>query len=108
LTQGFASQWLNLRVLEEKVADEDLFPDFDANLLEAMKLETEMFFASTIAEDRSVLDLLNADYTFANERLAEHYGIRGIYGSRMRSITLPEPTQRGGILGHSSLLSMTA
>lgn len=108
LTHGFASQWLNLRVLEEKVADEDLFPDFDANLLEAMRLETELFVANTIEEDQSVLTLLNADYTYLNERLARHYGISGIYGSRMRRVQLPDLTQRGGVLGHASLLSLTA
>ena len=108
LTKGFASQWLNLRVLEDKVADEDLYPVFDQNLLEAMRLETEMFVASTIAEDRSLLDLLGADYTFLNERLARHYDIPGIYGSRMRRVTLPDLRQRGGLLGHSGLLALTA
>ena len=97
LSQGFASQWLNLRVLEDKVADEDLFPDFDHNLLEAMRLETEMFVASTIEENESVLELLSADYTFVNERLARHYGIQGVYGSRMRRFTLPDLQERGGL-----------
>jgi len=108
LTQGFASQWLNLRVLEDKVADEDLFPVFDHNLLEAMRLETEMFVASTISEDRSVLELLSADYTFVNERLARHYGISDVYGSRMRRVVLPNLQERGGLLGHASLLALTS
>ena len=108
LTEGFASQWLNLRVLEDKVADEDLFPDFDNNLLEAMRLETEMFVASTIEENESVLELLSADYTFVNERLARHYGIQGVYGSRMRRFTLPDLQERGGLLGHASLLSLSS
>ena len=108
LTQGFASQWLNLRVLEEKVADEDIFPVFDQNLLEAMRLETQMFFASTIREDRSVLDLLRADYTFVNERLARHYDIPDVYGSRMRRVTLPNLEQRGGLLGQGALLALTS
>ena len=108
LTQGFASQWLNLRVLEDKVADEDLFPVFDHNLLEAMRLETEMFVASTITEDRSVLELLSADYTFVNERLARHYGISDVYGSRMRRVTLPNLQERGGLLGHGALLALTS
>ena len=108
LTEGFASQWLNLRVLEDKVADEDLFPSFDHNLLEAMRLETEMFVSSTIREDRSVLDLLRADYTYMNERLARHYGIDGVYGSRMRRTTFPNLDERGGILGHAGLLALTA
>jgi hypothetical protein len=108
LTIGFANQWLNVRVLEEKVADEVLYPTFDHNLLEAFRLETEMFFASTLEEDRSVLDLLSADYTFLNERLARHYGIPGVYGSRMRRVTLPDLDQRGGLLAHGGLLSLTA
>lgn len=108
LTQGFASQWLNLRLLEDKVADEDLYPSFDHNLLEAMQLETEMFVASTIAEDRSVLDLLRADYSYMNERLALHYGIDDVYGSRMRRVVLPNPDERGGLLGHAALLALTA
>ena len=105
LTNGFASQWLNLRVLADEVADEDLFPRFDNNLLEAMRLETEMFVASTITEDRSVFDLLSADYTFLNERLARHYGISDVYGSRMRRVVLPNLQERGGLLGQSALLT---
>ena len=108
LTKGFASQWLNLRVLTDQTADEDLFPRFDNNLLEAMRLETEMFVASTISEDRSVLDLLSADYTFLNERLALHYGISGVYGSRMRRVVLPNLQERGGLLGQSALLALTS
>ena len=108
LTEGFASQWLNLRVLEDKVADEDIFPRFDNNLLEAMRLETEMFVASTIGEDTSVLELLDADYTFVNERLARHYGISDVYGSRMRRVTVPNLQERGGLLGHGGLLALTA
>ena len=108
LTKGFASQWLNLRVLADKVADEDLYPRFDNNLLEAMRLETEMFVASTISEDLSVLDLLGADYTFLNERLARHYGISDVYGSRMRRVTLPNLEERGGLLGQAALLTLTS
>ena len=108
LTQGFGGQWLNLRVLEEKVADEDLYPAFDQNLLEAMRLETELFFGSTIREDRSVVELLSADYTFVNERLARHYGIPKVYGSRFRRVTLPNLEERGGLLGHGALLALTS
>jgi hypothetical protein len=108
LTRGFANQWLNVRVLEEKVADEVIHPLFDHNLLEAFQLETEMFVASTIQEDKSVLDLLNADYTFVNERLAKHYNIPDVYGSRMRRVTLPDLGQRGGLLAHGGLLALTA
>ena len=108
LTQGFAGQWLNLRVLEEKVADEDLYPAFDQNLLEALRLETELFFGSTIRADRSVVELLSADYTFVNERLARHYGIPNVYGSRFRRVSLPNLEERGGLLGHGSLLALTS
>jgi hypothetical protein len=108
LTIGFANQWLNVRVLEEKVADEVLYPTFDDNLLHAYQLETELFVASTIEEDRSVLDLLRADYTFVNERLARHYGIPDVYGSRMRRVQLPDLDQRGGLLAHGGLLALTA
>jgi hypothetical protein len=108
LTVGFADQWLNVRVLEEKVADEVLHPLFDHNLLEAFQLETEMFVASTIEEDKSILDLLNADYTFVNERLARHYNIPDVYGSRMRRVKLPDMEQRGGLLAHGGLLALTA
>jgi mono/diheme cytochrome c family protein len=108
LTIGFANQWLNVRVLEEKVADEVLYPTFDDNLLNAFRLETEMFVANTIREDASVLDLLRADYTFVNERLAKHYNIPGVYGSRMRRITLPDLNQRGGVLAHGGLLALTS
>jgi hypothetical protein len=108
LTIGFANQWLNVRVLEEKVADEVLHPLFDQNLLEAFTLETEMFVASTIEEDQSVLNLLQSDYTFVNERLAKHYNIPDVYGSRMRRVTLPDLQQRGGLLAHGGLLALTA
>jgi hypothetical protein len=108
LTVGFANQWLNVRVLEEKVADEVLHPLFDQNLLEAFQLETEMFVASTIEEDQSVLNLLKSDYTFVNERLAKHYNIPDVYGSRMRRVPLPDLEQRGGLLGNGGLLALTA
>ena len=99
LVDDFAAQWLNLRRVDEVVAHPDVYPSFDDSLLEAFKKETELFVASTVREDRSVLDLLRADYTFVNERLARHYGIPGIYGSRFRRITLPDLEQRGGLLG---------
>ena len=108
LTDGFASQWLNLRVLEEQVADEDIFPAFDQNLLLAMRRETELFFGSTIRENRSVTELLSADYTFVNERLARHYGMPGVYGSRFRRVTLPNLDERGGLLGQGALLTLTS
>lgn len=108
LVEGFASQWLNLRLLPEKLADPDLYPDFDDSLVEAFRQETEMFIGEAIREDQSVLELLEADYTYANERLARFYGIPGVYGSRPRRVTLPNPEQRGGLLGHGGLMAITA
>ncbi len=86
LIENFAGQWLYLRNLETVSPDMRLFPDFDDNLRRAMRQETELFFASIVREDRSVLDLLSADYSFLNERLAKHYGIPAVYGSRFRRV----------------------
>ena len=108
LVNDFAAQWLNLRRLDEVVVHPDFYPDFDDNLLHAFKQETELFIESTLREDRSVADLLRADYTFVNERLARHYKIAGIYGSRFRRVTLPDPNQRGGLLAHGALLATTS
>jgi len=108
LVDDFAAQWLNLRRVGEVVVHPDFYPNFDESLLQAFKQETEMFVASTLREDRSVLDLLRANYTFVNERLARHYGIPGIYGSRFRRVTLPDPGQRGGLLAQGALLATTS
>ena len=108
LTDDFAVQWLHLRNLEDVTGDPVPFPDFDDNLVEAFRQETTLFLASTLREDRSVLDLLDADYTFVNERLARHYGMPGIYGSRFRRVSLPDREQRGGLLGHGGLLALTS
>ncbi len=108
LVDDFAVQWLHLRNLEDVTGDPVPFPDFDDNLVEAFRQETTLFLASTVREDRSVLDLLAADYTFVNERLARHYGIPGIYGSRFRRVALPDREQRGGLLGHGGLLALTS
>lgn len=108
LVDDFAAQWLNLRRVAEVVVHPDFYPDFDDNLLHAFKQETELFIASTLREDRSVVDLLRADYTFVNERLARHYKIPGIYGSRFRRVTLPNSAQRGGLLAHGALLATTS
>jgi mono/diheme cytochrome c family protein len=108
LVDDFAAQWLNLRRLGEVVVHPDFYPSFDENLLQAFKEETELFIASALREDRSVSDLLRADYTFVNERLARHYKIPGIYGSRFRRVTLPDTRQRGGLLGHGSILATTS
>ena len=108
LVDNFAAQWLNLRRVGEVVVDPDRYPNYDESLLDAFKRETELFVASTLREDRSVTDLLNADYTFVNERLARQYGIPGIYGSRFRRVTLPDREQRGGLLGEGALLATTS
>ena len=108
LVDNFAAQWLNLRRVEEVVVDPDRYPNYDLSLLQAFQQETELFVGSTIREDRSVVDLLNADYTFVNERLARHYGIAGIYGSRFRRVTLPNRDQRGGLLAEGALLATTS
>jgi mono/diheme cytochrome c family protein len=108
LVDNFAAQWLNLRRVRDVIVDPDLYPDFDESLLQAFEEETRLFLTSTLAEDRSVLDLLRADYTFVNERLARHYGIAGIYGSRFRRVPLPDLDRRGGLLGHGSILATTS
>ena len=108
LVSNFAAQWLHLRNLDDVKAEPSVYPEFDQDLVEAFRRETALFIASTIDEDRSVLDLLGADYTYVNERLARHYGIPGVYGSRFRRVRLPDPEQRGGLLGHGSLLSLTS
>jgi mono/diheme cytochrome c family protein len=108
LVGDFAAQWLNLRRVSEVVVHPDIYPNFDDSLLEAFKRETELFVASTLREDRSVSDLLRANYTFVNERLARHYRIPGIYGSRFRRVTLSNPDERGGLLAHGAVLATTS
>ncbi|MCH7532748.1 MAG: DUF1592 domain-containing protein [Gemmatimonadetes bacterium] len=108
LVEGFAAQWLNLRLLPEKLADPLKYPDFDESLLDAFQQETEMFIASTLRNDRPIVELLSADYTYVNERLARFYGIPGVYGSRPRRVTLPNPERRGGLLGHGGLMAITS
>ena len=108
LVSNFAGQWLQLRNLEAKVAPDLLmFPDFDDNTRRAFRRETELFFAYIMRENRSALELLSADYTFVNERLAKHYGIPGVYGERFRQVKLTDPNRRG-LLGQGSILSLTA
>ena len=108
LVSNFAGQWLHLRNLESITPDLRLFPDFDDNLRQAFRQETELFFESVLREDRSVLDLLKADYTFLNERLAKHYGIPNVYGSRFRRVALDKDSERGGLLRHGSILTVTS
>jgi mono/diheme cytochrome c family protein len=107
LISNFAEQWLFLRNLKNSAPDLETFPDFDDNLRSAMKEETRLFFDSIMREDRSVIDLLNADYTFVNERLARHYGIPDIYGDRFRRITVADEARRG-LLGQASILTVTS
>src|SRR5262249_35856431 len=104
LVENFADQWLYLRNIKNLNPDFETFPDFDDNLRQAMKKETDLFIASIIREDRGVLDLLNANYTFLNERLARHYGIPGIYGTDFRRLTLTDDRRRG-LLGQASILT---
>jgi len=108
LVNNFAAQWLNLRQVDEVVVDPIKYPLYDDSLLQAFRTETEMFVAGTVRDDRPVNELLSADYTFVNERLARHYGIPGIYGSRFRKITLPNHDQRGGLLAQGALLVTTS
>jgi hypothetical protein len=108
LATNFAAQWLHLRNLESITPDLRLFPDFDDNLRQAFRRETELLFQSIVEEDRNALDLLRADYTFLNERLAKHYGIPHIYGSRFRRVELAPEMKRGGLLRQGSILMVTS
>jgi hypothetical protein len=108
IVNNFTAQWLNLRRVEESVVDPEKYPNYDESLLQGFQHETELFVRSTVREDRSLLELLNANYTFVNERLARHYGLPGIYGTRFRRVTLPDPEQRGGLLGQGALLVTTS
>jgi mono/diheme cytochrome c family protein len=108
LVGSFAAQWLNLRRVEEVVVDPERYPNYDLSLLQAFQRETELFVGSTIRDDRGVATLLDADYTFVNERLARHYGLPGIYGSRFRRVTLPNHDERGGLLAQGALLATTS
>src|ERR671932_467503 len=108
LVTNFAAQWLRLRNLDSITPDMRLFPDFDDNLRQAFRQETELFFQSILREDRSALDLLHANYTYVNERLAKHYGIPHIYGTRFRRIDLDEDSGRGGLLRQASILMVTS
>jgi cytochrome c551/c552 len=106
LVTNFSGQWLYLRELKNRNPDLIMYPDFDDNLRQAFQRETELLFDSVVREDRSVFDVLNADYTFVNERLAKHYGIPNVYGSDFRRVTVEK--QRRGLLGHGSILTITS
>ena len=107
LTTNFADQWLQLRNLQNLIPNSDAFPDFDDNLRQAFRRETQLLFDSIVREDRSVLDLLTADFTFVNERLAKHYGIPNVYGSHFRRVPVVAEERRG-LLGHGSILTVTS
>ena len=105
---NFAGQWLYLRNLDAVIPVQSIFPNFDDTLREGLRRETELFFASVLREDRSVLELLDADYTFVNERVAQHYGLPNVKGSHFRRVQLPPDSPRRGLLGQGSLLAVTS
>ncbi|MSR37075.1 MAG: DUF1592 domain-containing protein, partial [Gemmatimonadetes bacterium] len=107
LATRFAAQWLRLQDLEKIHPDASMFPDFDQQLAASMVRETELFFYNLLREDRSVLDLFTADYTFVNDRLAKHYGIQNVTGTHFRRVRYPDD-RRGGLLGHGSILTLTS
>ena len=108
LTENFAAQWLNLRRVPEVVVDPIVYATYDLSLMQGFQKETELFVAANIREDRPLAELINANYTFVNERVARQYGIPGIYGSRFRRVTLPNINQRGGLLAQGALLATTS
>jgi mono/diheme cytochrome c family protein len=107
LVSNFAGQWLHLRNVRSVLPNSDEFPDFDDNLRQGLQRETELFFESIMREDRNVLDLMNADYTFVNERVAQHYGIPDVHGSRFRRVPVTDEARRG-LLGQGSILAVTS
>jgi hypothetical protein len=108
LTENFAAQWLHLAGLEKAVPDPKLFPDFNERLRQDMREETQRFVAHVVNEDRSIMEFLDADYTFLNERLARHYGMEGVSGDEFRKVEVGEQKQRGGLLTHASILTLTS
>lgn len=108
LVKNFASQWLHLRNLDSVQPNLRQFPNFDDNLRQAFRRETELLFESIVREDRSVLDLITSETTYLNERLAKHYGVPGVVGSHYRPVRVPSELHRGGLLRHGSLLAVTS
>lgn len=108
LVDDFASQWLKIRELDDRLLQDDIYIEYGHNLREAMEEETRLFLEYNISEDRSLVELLDADYTFANERLADHYNIPDVAGSHFRRVQLPDLEKRGGLLGHASILTVTS
>jgi hypothetical protein len=103
LAERFAAQWLRLQDVDKVHPDPNFYPNFDDNVANAMRTETKLFFQNLVKEDRSILELLTADYTFVNERLARHYGIKGVVGPEFRKVTYPDESRRG-ILGQGTML----
>jgi hypothetical protein len=108
LASNFGAQWLYLRDIDSKNPSPRVFPGFDLSLIPDFHRETELFLESVLREDRGVLELLTANYTFLNERLADHYGIPGVFGSDFRRVTYPEGNPRRGLLGQGSILTLTS
>ena len=108
LVNDFSAQWLNLRQVAEVVVDPTKYPTYDDSLLQSFQQETELFVGSNIKEDRPLSELLDANYTFVNEKLARHYGLRGVEGSRFRRVTLPDHNERGGLLAQGAILVTTS
>ena len=108
LVDNFAAQWLQLRSLHDVFRDPEIFPEFDENLRNGFEQETRLFVEHTLRQDTSVLELLSANYTFLNERVARHYGVPNVYGERLRRVELPSDSPRGGLLGQGSLLTLTS
>jgi len=108
LVNSFAAQWLNLRRVDEVVVDPYKYPNYDLSLMQGFQKETELFVGSNIKDDRPVSELLDANYTFLNEKVARHYDIPGVYGSRFRRVTLPDRNQRGGLLAQGALMATTS
>src|ERR1051326_394974 len=107
LVSNFAGQWLSLRNLAVAKPDPDAFPEFDESLRQSFREETELSFARGLRESRSMLELLDANYSFLNQRLAEHYGVPNVYGPQFRRVTFTTPN-RGGLLGQGSILTVTS
>src|SRR5439155_24979156 len=107
LSTRFASQWLRLQDLDQIFPDYLLYPQYDETLARAMRRETELFFDSIVRDDRDVMELLTADYTFVNERLARHYGIPNVTGPGFRKVSQADPNRRG-LFGQGSILTMTS
>jgi len=108
LVSNFVGQWLELRNLDRATPDPKLFPEFDESLKKAMRREAELFFENLLREDRSVLEMIDADYTFMNERLAKHYGLEGVKGDDFRKVPLKPELKRGGVLTMAGVLTVTA